>query len=66
MRCAIYVRVSTDKEEQKSSLENQRNLFINFASQKGWTVHDIYVEIESGTTSKTPELQRLITDANAR
>jgi len=66
MRCAIYVRVSTDKEEQKSSLENQRNLFINFVSQKGWTVHDIYVEIESGTTSKRPELQRLIADANAR
>lgn len=27
-RCAVYVRVSTDKEEQKSSIENQKELFI--------------------------------------
>jgi site-specific DNA recombinase len=32
MRCAVYVRVSTDKEEQKSSLENQKDLFIRYIS----------------------------------
>ncbi|KEQ21579.1 recombinase family protein [Paenibacillus tyrfis] len=66
MRCAIYVRVSTDKEEQKTSLENQRNLFVKYVSEKGWTIHEIYVEVESGTTSKRPELQRLIADAKAK
>ncbi|WFA83414.1 MULTISPECIES: recombinase family protein [Paenibacillus] len=66
MRCAIYVRVSTDKEEQKTSLENQKNLFLKYVSERGWTVFDFYVEIESGTTSKRPVLQRLITDAKAK
>lgn len=47
MRCAIYVRVSTDKEEQKTSLENQRNLFLKYVSERGWTVFDFYVEIET-------------------
>ncbi|PAF31771.1 recombinase family protein [Paenibacillus sp. 7516] len=65
MRCAIYVRVSTDKEEQKTSLENQRNLFVNYVAEKGWTIHEIYVEVESGTTSKRPVLQRMIADAKA-
>ena len=27
MRCAIYIRVSTDKEEQKASLKYQQELF---------------------------------------
>lgn len=49
MRCAIYVRVSTDKEEQNTSLENQQNLFVNYVAEKGWTIHEIYVEVESGT-----------------
>lgn len=66
MRCAIYVRVSTDKEEQKSSLENQKNLFLKYVSERGWTVFDFYVEIESGTTSKRPVLQQLIADAKAK
>lgn len=66
MRCAIYVRVSTDKEEQKTSLENQRNLFLKYVSERGWTVFDFYVGIETGTTSKRPVLQRLIADAKAK
>lgn len=28
MRCAVNIRVSTDKEEQKASLGNQRDLFV--------------------------------------
>ena len=34
MKCAIYTRVSTDKEEQKQSLENQKELFINYVKEK--------------------------------
>lgn len=65
MRCVINVRVSTDKEEQKTSLENQRNLFINYVAENGWTIHKIYVEVENGTISKRPELQRMIADSKA-
>ncbi|NIK75012.1 DNA invertase Pin-like site-specific DNA recombinase [Paenibacillus castaneae] len=44
MRCAVYIRVSTNKEEQKSSLENQRSLFYQYLEDKGWDVFDFYVD----------------------
>lgn len=66
MRCAVYIRVSTDKEEQKSSLENQRSLFYQYIEDKGWDVFDFYVDVESGTTGKRENLQRLIEDAKQR
>lgn len=66
MRCAIYIRVSTDKEEQKASLGNQRDLFIRYISDKGWDIHNFYVDVESGTTDKRLELQQLIADAKAK
>ncbi|WP_027093534.1 recombinase family protein [Cohnella thermotolerans] len=64
MRCAIYIRVSTDK--QKSSLENQRSLFFQYLEDRGWDVFDFYVDVESGTTGRRENLQRLIRDAKAR
>ncbi|MEC0245649.1 recombinase family protein [Paenibacillus chitinolyticus] len=66
MRCAVYIRVSTDKEEQKSSLENQRSLFYQYLEDRGWDVFDFYVDVESGTTGKRENLQRLIRDAKTR
>ncbi|WP_286230564.1 recombinase family protein [Neobacillus mesonae] len=66
MRCAIYIRVSTDKEEQKASLGNQRELFIRYISDKGWDIEHFYVDVESGTTEKRPQLQQLISDAKAK
>ncbi|WP_281365845.1 recombinase family protein [Paenibacillus alginolyticus] len=66
MRCAIYLRVSTNKEEQKSSLENQRDLFYRYIGDKGWDVHEFYVDVETGTTDKRASLQRLIRDAKQR
>ncbi|MBE1446162.1 recombinase family protein [Paenibacillus sp. OAS669] len=66
MRCAIYLRVSTNKEEQKSSLDNQRDLFYRYIGDKGWDVHEFYVDVETGTTDKRASLQRLISDAKQR
>jgi site-specific DNA recombinase len=66
MKCAVYTRVSTDKEEQKSSLSNQKDLFYNFISNKGWSFYDIYVDVETGTSDKRPGLQRMIKDAGQR
>lgn len=37
MRCATYIRVSTDKDEQKASLQNQKDLFYCYINEKGWT-----------------------------
>ncbi|MED4908870.1 recombinase family protein [Brevibacillus centrosporus] len=66
MRCAIYIRVSTDKEEQKQSLENQKNMFYQLIEDRGWDVYKFYVDVESGTTDKRENLQLLIEDAEQR
>lgn len=65
MKAAIYIRVSTDKEDQKQSLENQQALFTNYLSERNWELYDFYIDVESGTKSKKREdLKRLIFDAN--
>ncbi|CAH1213198.1 hypothetical protein PAECIP111893_03646 [Paenibacillus plantiphilus] len=66
MRCAVYIRVSTDREEQKTSLENQRSLVYEYLEKQGWDVFDFYIDVESGTTGKRENLQRLIKDAKKR
>lgn len=66
MRCAIYIRVSTDKEEQKLSLENQKNLFYTYVADKNWDIFDLYVDVESGTTAKRKNLIRMIEDAKSK
>ena len=38
MRMAAYCRVSTEKEEQLSSLENQREFFEQYADKEGDTL----------------------------
>lgn len=63
MRYAVYVRVSTDKEEQKDSLKYQQELFYNYIAEKGWDIYKFYIDVESGTTAKREELQKLIEDA---
>jgi len=45
MKCAIYIRVSTNKEEQKTSLQNQKDLFFKYISDKGWDIGKIYIDI---------------------
>lgn len=66
MRCAVYVRVSTDKEEQKSSLKNQQDLFYRYIAEKGWDLHKFYIDEKSGTTAKREKLQKMIEDAEAK
>ncbi len=66
MRCAIYIRVSTDKKEQETSLGNQKDLFFNYVSDQGWDIYKFYVDVESGTTDKREKLQEMIQDAKQR
>jgi site-specific DNA recombinase len=67
LNCAVYIRVSTDKEEQKASLENQQRFFYNIISERGWDLYNFYVDIESGTNDKKRKnLKRLIEDAKER
>lgn len=63
LRCAIYGRVSTTYDSQKNSLENQRDLLINYANQRGYTIVEFYKEHASGTKkTKRKELQRMLDD----
>lgn len=44
-RVAVYCRVSTDHEDQKNSIENQRLYFEDYVKQyKGWKLVDIYAD----------------------
>jgi site-specific DNA recombinase len=66
MRCAIYVRVSTDKEEQAASLKYQKELFYRYIKEKGWEIYEIYIDVQSGTTAKRKNLQKMIRDAEEK
>ncbi|MDS9470862.1 recombinase family protein [Sporosarcina pasteurii] len=63
LKAAILVRVSTSREEQKSSLENQRKLFTQVCAENGWEIYEFYQEVESGTRSNRKGLDQLINDA---
>ena len=62
MKAVGYIRVSTDKEEQAQSLVNQKNLIINYIKEKGYSLVDFYVDVESGTTHNREALKKLIDD----
>lgn len=44
MKCAIYARVSTKREEQKNSLMNQIALAENIARENGFEVVERYID----------------------
>ncbi|MFZ5968790.1 MAG: recombinase family protein [Bacillota bacterium] len=48
MRCAVYARVSTDMETQKTSIAHQINFFKKYVDDKGWELYKIYQDVESG------------------
>ena len=44
MRMAAYCRVSTEKDEQLSSLKNQKEFFEQYAAKSGDTLVKIYAD----------------------
>ena len=66
-RVAAYCRVSTEKEEQESSLEAQIAHFTSrISSNHEWEFAGIYAEQKSGTRIKNrSELNRLLADCEA-
>lgn len=66
MKAAIVRRVSTVKEVQENSLQNQKDYFQDYCLARGWDVCEIYTESESGTKFNRKEMNRLIADAKAR
>ena len=53
LRAAAYCRVSTDKDEQLSSLENQKSFFEDYVYRNGYVLYKVYAdEGISGTKLK--------------
>jgi len=68
MNCVIYARVSTRREEQKNSLQNQIALAENIAREYGFTVVERYIDngiSGSGMKNRTVIL-RLLDDAKKK
>lgn len=67
MTCAIYIRVSTEKQREKFSLPSQEKILIEYAKSKGWD----YVFYNEGagsgeTLENRPQMMKLLEDAKAK
>ena len=61
-RVAIYLRVSTDKQE----LENQERQLIPFCERSGWVVYKLYRDVISGKEEKRPAFNKMYRDAHQK
>jgi len=61
-KAAIYVRVSTDKQE----LENQERQLKPFCEKSGWEIYRIYRDIISGKETKRPGFDTLFQVAHQK
>lgn len=60
----IYTRVSTDKDEQKLSLQIQREYYEQYAAKNLHILHHIYAdEGLSGTNARRPQFKQMLYDA---
>lgn len=62
MRVGAYARVSTGREEQDTSLVNQKLMFEKYIKDKGWKFEKYYQDRKTGTKAKRPELIKLLND----
>ena len=60
----LYCRLSRDDGNQTSmSIENQRQLLLDYVAENGWRVYDVYVDDGwSGTNFNRPDFKRMIRD----
>ncbi len=68
LRVTFYARVSTDKDEQRGSLENQVQYYTQFIQEKrNWTYVPGYVDegISGTSTKKRDSFLRMVADAKA-
>ena len=62
MRTALYLRVSTDKQET----ENQAMQLREFAARQGWQIVLEYVDYESGGKNDRAQFRQMFEDASRR
>lgn len=66
MKIAAYCRVSTDKEEQLSSLANQKEFFVEYTKKNGHELFRLYADegITGTSMKKRDAFNRLMRDAH--
>jgi DNA invertase Pin-like site-specific DNA recombinase len=62
MKIALYLRVSTDKQET----ENQAIQLRDFAAKQGWQIVAEYCDYESGSKADRAQFQQMFADASRR
>lgn len=62
MKIALYLRVSTDKQET----ENQAVQLREFAAKQGWQIVREYTDYESGAKAERTEFKQMFEDASRR
>jgi len=63
MRAALYLRVSTDKQD----VENQRGQLIEFCQRQGWQIVATYTdEAQSGAKGDRPALREMLQGARKK
>ncbi|MDL2288755.1 recombinase family protein [Oscillospiraceae bacterium OttesenSCG-928-F05] len=69
VNAALYLRLSRDDSNgnlESMSIANQRDFLTAYAEERGWHIHDIYIDDGvSGTTFERPGFQRMIEDIEA-
>jgi len=62
MKIAIYVRVSTDKQE----LRNQLEPLLKYAEKQNYEVYKVYKDIGSGKDTNRTEFNKMMAEAHQR
>ena len=72
-KAAIYCRLSTEdsnkitKNQESESIQNQKQLLIDYAVQKGFSIYKIYSDDNySGLDKNRPDFNKMIEDAQKR
>ena len=60
VRCAIYARVSSSKQEADGNLERQKLRLIEYAKEKGYEIVQVFSEQASGINENRKQLKKLI------
>lgn len=66
MKIAGYIRVSTNKDGQKESPENQKQMILNYLMENNHDLYDFYTDVQTGTNDDRIGLQQLIADAEQK
>ena len=73
MKVAIYCRLSEEdrnklnKDDDSESIQNQKNMLIEYTLKMGWQIYDIYSDDDfKGSDRNRPEFNRLLQDAEKK